>query len=124
MYSAITKTLSFLSQAVSYALAGVLILFFLGGITTTHLASPPNVREWLGIGLITVACFAPVLARRHELGASALSLVSVGGFCLLTNFSKLPIAAVLALPGGLHLLHALAERSRHTMANGRLERHA
>ncbi len=115
MYRAFLRTLGFLAHAVSYALAGVFVIFFLGELFVPHSGAPATPREWLGIVLITIACCAPVFALHHELRTAALSLAALAGFWLLVDFASWPVAAVLALPGALHLLHALMERPGHTM---------
>ncbi|MBK7931413.1 MAG: hypothetical protein IPJ98_29265 [Bryobacterales bacterium] len=104
------RLLGYVAQAFSYALAGIFLLFLLGEIFTPHSAGPVNLREWTGIILITIACCAPVLALQHEFGAAAVSLACLAGFCLVVDFDNWPIAAILAVPGALHLAHSLLDR--------------
>ena len=115
MYRALLRTLGFLAHAISFVLAGVFVIFFLGELFVPHSGPPVTLREWLGIVLITVACCAPVFALHHELRTATVSLAALAGFWVLVDFEKWPVAAVLALPGALHLIHALMERPGHTM---------
>jgi len=119
MHGLAVRLLGYLAQAFSYALAGVFLLFLLGEIFAPHSAGPVNLREWTGIVLITVACCAPVLALHHEFGAAAVSLASLAVFCLVVDFQNWPIAAVLAVPGALHLVHSLLERPHQTLHHAR-----
>ena len=115
MYRAILRTLGFLAHAVSFVLAALFIIIFFGELIAPHSNASPAAVEWLGIILIAIACCVPALTVRHELRGALFSLAALGGFFLLADVSKWPVALVLALPGALHLVHALMERPGHPM---------
>lgn len=110
MHRTAVRVLGRLADWGSFSVAGIFLLFVMGEILAPHAGAPSGVRKWFGILLITVACCAPVYGLRHELGAAATSLIALGLFCLLTGLSDWRVAGVIALPGALHLLHALLDR--------------
>lgn len=117
MYRAILQTFGFLANTASYAVAGVFILFLLAELLAPHASAPPTARDWVGLILIAVICCAPVLVLRHEIGAAAASLLSLAVFSFIVGPAAWPVTAILALPGLLHIVHALLEQSgqHHTM---------
>jgi len=110
-----SRIVGLLAHTISLAFAGLFVLFIFGELFTPHGGPPAQLREWMGIALITVACCAPALDLRHEMGAAMLSLGSLVLFCLVADSKNWPVAAVLAVPGALHVVHALLERPGHTM---------
>ncbi|MCC7234675.1 MAG: hypothetical protein IT163_05195 [Bryobacterales bacterium] len=111
MHRTAVRLLGRLAEFGSYSVAGIFLLFVIGEFLAPHSGAPSGAREWFGILLITVACCAPVYGLRHELGAAATSLIALALFCLMTGLSDWRVAGVIALPGALHLLHALLDRS-------------
>ena len=80
-------------------------------ILQPHSAAPPSqLREWVGIILLSVACLAVVAAWRWELPSTALSLAALVSFVAVVGVDQPRVVAVLATPGILHLLDWLIRR--------------
>jgi hypothetical protein len=86
------------------------VVFVLSHLVQPDSGPPTQIREWIGILLLSTACLAGLFAWRRELLGGALSLVALILFVAVIRINQPWVIAVIATPGVLFLLTWLGHR--------------
>jgi hypothetical protein len=85
-------------------MAGAEVLF-------PHSGPPTRWVEWIGIGLLSLACLAPLLAWKWELEGALLSLSALAAFVVVARMRDMGVVAVMGVPAVLFLGDWLLRRT-------------
>jgi hypothetical protein len=99
------------ARLASLLLAGTFVYIVIGELAVPHSAPPARLREWVGIGLLSLACLAPLAAWRWTWQAATVSLASLVGFVVVAQLRNAGIAIIIGMPALLFLLDWMVRRS-------------
>ncbi len=85
------------------ALACLFLIFVSAEVISPHSGPPSKMRDFMGIGLLSVACLAPILGWWRELLAALISLTALAGFALMTKAGRIDTLLIMGIPGILYL---------------------
>lgn len=103
MTSRMAFVMRWLPRVAAVVVAGGFLAFIAGEFLFPHSGPPSRFIEWLGIGLVSLGCLAPMLAFKWELEGALLSLASLAAFFFIVQMRSLSVVAVMAVPALLFL---------------------
>ena len=91
------------ARSTALLVTGAFLLLLSGEIFSPHSGPPVAFREWAGIGLLFAAMAGMVLAWRHELAGSLLTLAALTLFVPVAGIHNYEVVLIIGLPGLLYL---------------------
>ncbi len=94
----IAFVLKWLPRLAALVVAGGFLTFVAGEFLYPHSGPPARFIEWLGIGLMSLGCLAPLLAWKWELEGALLSLSALAAFFFMVQMRSLAVVGVMGIP--------------------------
>jgi hypothetical protein len=95
--------LRWLARLAGVALAGMYLFMISAEILHPHSGPPSHWKEWVGIGLLSLACLAPLVAWKWEFEGAVLSLAALAAFVAMVRFRDFGVPAMISVPALLFL---------------------